>query len=98
MSGSLSPTSSPTSTPTSSPTDTLTLSPAWAGVGCPQEFDFSYNTAYDEGDRVTYDGNVYVCKSWPDSIRCTQAGYEPGYGVNWEEGWELLGSCTGSRE
>ena len=70
----------------------------WPNGGCPEAFDESRATAYSPGETVEQDGVVYECKPWPDSLHCSQAGYEPGTSLHWTQAWLVLGSCTGTRE
>lgn len=93
--GTIVPTSIPTSFPTSSPSYGPTY-PKWEKVGCPQEFDESLGTDYDDLETVARDEVVYECKAWPSSARCKQAGYEPGTGEDWGAAWTVLGSCDGT--
>lgn len=44
-------------------------------AGCPAEY--TANTNYEESDRVSSNGLVYQCKSFPLSRHCSQSGYEP---------------------
>ena len=37
---------------------------------------------------------VFECKSSTYG-RCSQAGYQPD-DMNWDQAWDLLGSCTGT--
>lgn len=71
-----------------------TVSPG-GGSGCPTAFDAS--TAYAAGDSVSVNSNIYECKSWPNSLRCSQAGFEPGTSQHWSMAWEMVGSCAGSK-
>jgi hypothetical protein len=60
--------------------------------GCPD--DYSDSEEYEEGDKVTVNGLVYKCRSWPNSGYCGRDGYEPG-GTYSKEAWTLLGYCDG---
>lgn len=79
---------------------TATISPTHAPVyevlenagGCPDEFESGLD--YEEGDKVTVDKVVYVCKPWPLSAYCKMEGFEPG-NSNGKEAWGLLGFCDG---
>eukprot|EP00584_Thalassiosira_punctigera_P002647 CAMPEP_0172527200 /NCGR_PEP_ID=MMETSP1067-20121228/1937_1 /TAXON_ID=265564 ORGANISM="Thalassiosira punctigera, Strain Tpunct2005C2" /NCGR_SAMPLE_ID=MMETSP1067 /ASSEMBLY_ACC=CAM_ASM_000444 /LENGTH=652 /DNA_ID=CAMNT_0013310885 /DNA_START=110 /DNA_END=2068 /DNA_ORIENTATION=- len=88
-------------------TMTPTASPNYVSItdvgGCPAEFDSGAD--YDEGDRVSKDGLVYTCKSWPSSARCSQQGYEPGTSgacsghacvEYWKDAWTVTGYCSGT--
>ncbi|KAL7539352.1 hypothetical protein ACHAWF_006389 [Thalassiosira exigua] len=88
--GTLSPTAAPTSvSPTTAPTW-----PQWDKVGCPEEYDGTFQTSYEAGDVVTRNGHVYECGS--EAERCRQSGYEPEEGQSWREVWTVLGSCAGT--
>jgi len=67
----------------------------WEKVGCPEEYDPSSSTTYEEGSIVEFNSIVYECKPWPDAARCNQAGYEP-FSANGNDAWNVLGSCSGS--
>jgi len=77
-------------TPTSSPSfDSLTDM-----GGCPDEW---VPQTYEEGDRVSANGLVYVCKAHPYSGHCGQAGYEPTSEPGpWSVAWAVAGHCSGS--
>ena len=44
--------------------------------------------------QVSFNGMVFECKSNIHG-RCAQSGYQPDE-ANWDEAWDLLGSCTGT--
>lgn len=73
-----------------------TGSPAYVSLtdagGCPDNFD--NGMIYGEGDRVTVNGIVFQCRSWPNSVWCSMPTYEPD-GVNSREAWLLMGWCKG---
>jgi hypothetical protein len=60
--------------------------------GCPEEF--VSGVKYEEGDKVSIDRVVYVCREWPRSEMCKQIGYEPD-GSYSEQAWNRLGYCEG---
>jgi len=83
--GSLSPTSAPAY---------VTMDDAG---GCPGAFDGG--VVYDEGDKVSKDGLVFQCKSYPFSRHCSQPGYEPQTEAGtdyWMTAWTVTGYCTGT--
>ena len=63
--------------------------------GCPNEFTFG--TAYEEGDKVTVGSIVYQCRSWPYSVWCSMSQWEPG-SVFSKEAWTILGYCEGETD
>lgn len=66
--------------------------------GCPTEFNESSN--YEAGDKVSNNGIVFQCQAWPQSLFCSQTGFEPDHesesSENWKEAWTVLGYCTGT--
>jgi hypothetical protein len=76
-------------------------SPVWVSLtnmgGCPDKWSLQ---TYEEGDKVSKDGLLYTCKSYPQSGHCGQAGYEPqvdsGTSGAWKMAWTLSGYCSGS--
>ena len=50
---------------------------------------------YTEGSVVQNDGNLYECRSFPNSGWCNGAAwaYEPGVGDYWQDAWILKGEC-----
>jgi len=67
-------------------------------AGCPGEYVLGEE--YEEDDKVSKDGVVYQCKSYPLGRHCPQAGYEPGVSVGaaeyWKEAWSVIGTCSGT--
>jgi len=79
-------------------TITPTSSPAFVSLtnmgGCPDEW---VQQTYEEGDRVSANNLVYVCKAYPNSGHCGQAGYEPTSEPGpWSVAWTVAGHCSGS--
>jgi len=81
-----------TSSPTTSP-DFVPL--PQDGAGCPEEWKA---ITYEEGDYVATGGLVYVCREWPYSSHCGQAGYEPEKNpatpASWKFAWSFVGRCS----
>jgi hypothetical protein len=68
--------------------------------GCPPKF---HNTGlYEAGDRVMmlHSNSIVVeCTSWPNSLFCSQIGFEPSLtsvNNNWKHAWQVVGYCTPS--
>ncbi len=64
--------------------------------GCPAEFrDYGL---YEEGDRVSINKVVVECMSWPNSLYCSQTGFEPSLlptsDNNWKHAWKVVGYCS----
>ncbi|MDY8137996.1 Ig-like domain-containing protein [Aquimarina sp. 2201CG5-10] len=57
------------------------------------------NGGYVAGSQVQNEGNLYECKPHPFSGWCNGAAwaYAPGTGEYWQDAWELVGDCSGSR-
>jgi len=89
-------------TGTIAPTDSPSFETLADAGGCPNIY--SSGDDYEEGDKVSKEGFVYQCKSWPQSAHCSQAGYEPGTSIDggakkleyWKDAWLVVGYCSGS--
>jgi len=69
--------------------------------GCPDTwYARTAGDAYEEGDKVGDGTLVYVCKAWPFSSHCGQAGYEPNTNPAtpdaWKDAWTVAGWCSGT--
>ncbi|KAL7526453.1 hypothetical protein ACHAWF_003276, partial [Thalassiosira exigua] len=78
-----------------------TAAPNYASLedqgGCPGPYDAG--AEYEEDDRVSLNGLVYVCKAWPASEHCGQEGYEPDASSateHWKDAWDVAGYCAGT--
>jgi len=75
-----------TLSPTSSPMELTAL--------CPEEVWSSSNLfSYKEGTRVRKSASIFECRSWPNSLWCTNSAYEPENTQHWEEAWTYVGEC-----
>ena len=79
-----------------------TGSPAYATLtdmgGCPSKWVKGANK-YEEGDKVSAEGLVFECRTFPYSLHCGQDGYEPiseANGEAWKESWSVVGYCDGT--
>ena len=71
-----------------------TLSPIQLTDACEEEpWSLSDIAFYKEGDRVRKAANIYECRAWPYSLRCSDAYYEPESSAPWEEAWIHVGEC-----
>jgi hypothetical protein len=61
--------------------------------GCPNEYDSS--AVYVAGDAVAVGSIVLKCRSWPNSLYCSLAGFEP-LGQYSEMAWTKVGYCSGT--
>jgi hypothetical protein len=63
-------------------------------LSCATYRQYVTNTTYATGDIVQNAGNAYKCTaSYPNSLHCGQAGYEPGTSIYWNLVWAQLGAC-----
>ncbi len=102
------PTSQPTLT-TAKPTfaTTTTSSPVFVTLpflgGCPPQVTEFDSVHHEPGDRVSYGTLVFECKSWPLSLFCSQAAFNPSSSniaddsktEHWKRAWEVVGHCSG---
>lgn len=54
---------------------------------------------YEPGDRVSRGEIVFECTSWPNSLFCSQAAFNPDLDSKteyWKQAWEVIGHCTGT--
>ncbi|MHA7056258.1 Ig-like domain-containing protein [Aquimarina sp. M1] len=67
------------------------------GGGDCDEAQYVEGGGYSEGSTVQNEGNVYECRSWPNSGWCDGAAwaYAPGTGTYWQDAWTLVGECNG---
>eukprot|EP00985_Skeletonema_marinoi_P033868 scaffold42422_cov161-Skeletonema_marinoi.AAC.1 len=94
-------TNAPTSSPVASTPPPTTLPPTPTGTtSCPPQYmagqsyaadDLVSNEVY-ESTQIPY----FKCKPFPFAAWCSQAAYEPGVTIAWEEAWELMGVCDNS--
>jgi len=65
-----------------------------AALSCATYPQYVTNTTYVTGNIVKNAGNAYQCSaSYPNSLHCGQAGYEPGTSIYWNLVWTQLGAC-----
>jgi len=69
--------------------------------GCPAQVNAAVH--YEPGDRVSKDAVVFECKSWPNSLFCSQAAYNPDIDIDpsksldaWKLAWDVVGRCSGT--
>lgn len=88
---------------TIAPTDSPVFVSLTNEGGCPIAFDGGED--YEEGDKISKDGLVYQCKPRPQSLHCSQTGYEPGTSIgsdeaqiveHWKAAWSVVGYCSGT--
>ena len=76
----------------------MTLS--FVAGGCPPEFsDIAF---YEPTDRISANGVVFECKSWPLSLFCSQEWFKPDYSLtepadHYKRAWQVVGYCTGAK-
>jgi len=94
-------TNAPTSSPVVSTPSPTTLPPTPTGTtSCPPQYTAGQSYAADdlvsnevyESTQIPY----FKCKPFPFAAWCSQAAYEPGVTIAWEEAWELMGVCDNS--
>ena len=93
-------TNAPTSSPVASSTPPPTTLPPTPTVitSCPPQYTAGQSYAADdlvsnevyESTQIPY----FKCKPFPFAAWCSQAAYEPGVTIAWEEAWELMGVCV----
>jgi hypothetical protein len=67
--------------------------------GCPAQFSESDVIYYEPGDRVSNGEIVFECTSWPNSLFCSQAAFNPDLDSkteHWKQAWDVVGHCTGT--
>ena len=65
-----------------------------AALSCATYPQYVTNTTYATGNVVQNAGKAYKCTaSYPNSLHCGQAGYEPGTSIYWNLVWTQLGAC-----
>jgi hypothetical protein len=92
----------PTVQPTAQPTTAL---PTFVTLpflgGCPPQVTEFDSVHHEPGDRVSYGALVFECKSWPLSLFCSQAAFNPTTSnldsktEQWKRAWEVVGHCSG---
>ena len=56
---------------------------------------------YEPGDQVAKGAVIFECKSWPNSIFCSQAAFNPPDNLDsksndWKQAWDVVGHCSGT--
>ena len=72
--------------------------------GCPAQISSNAIVGQDHfepGDRVSNGAIVFECKSWPNSLFCTQAAFNPPSDLDsksddWKQAWDVVGHCSGT--
>ena len=72
--------------------------------GCPAQISEDAVTAgghYIPGERFSKGAIVFECKSWPNSLFCSQAAFIPPNDVDsqstdWKQAWDIVGYCAGT--
>eukprot|EP00986_Skeletonema_menzelii_P001087 scaffold291_cov143-Skeletonema_menzelii.AAC.3 len=88
-------TSSPTSSSSSSSSSTSCPPQYNAGQSYTADELVSNNQIYQQQSSSSSSSIPYFkCKPFPFAAWCSQAAYEPGVTIAWEEAWELMGVCV----
>jgi hypothetical protein len=97
----------PTSLTLTSSSSSPTKSPVFVTLpflgGCPPQVTEFDSVHHEPGDRVSYGALVFECKSWPLSLFCAQAAFNPSSSniaddsktEHWKRAWEVVGHCSG---
>jgi hypothetical protein len=71
--------------------------------GCPAQVSASATLVqYEPGDRISKGAIVFECKSWPNSLFCSQAAFNPPDDLEdsksdaWKQAWDVIGHCEGT--